>query len=59
MCKMKLYLNNKWTISSSKIKDMKCQSPCTVLSSLLANGIIENPYFEKNELIANEYLQDD
>ena len=59
MHKMKIYLNNEWTISSNKIKDIKCQSPCTVLSSLLANDIIENPYFEKNELIANEYLQND
>lgn len=56
---MRVYLNNHWTICSDKIKEIKCESPCTVLSSLLRNKIIDDPYFGKNELEANKYLQDD
>ena len=59
MYKMKVYLNNQWSICSDKIKEIKCKSPCTVLSSLLGNGIIEDPYFGKNEIEARKYLQDD
>lgn len=56
---MKVYLDNQWKICSNKIKDIECKSPCTVLSSLLGKGIIDNPYFGKNEIEANKYLQDD
>ena len=59
MYKMKVYLDNQWSICSDKIKEIKCKSPCTVLSSLLGNGIIEDPYFGKNEIEARKYLQDD
>lgn len=56
---MKILLDSDWIISSKKIKDIHSKAPCTVLSSLLENGFIKNPYFGKNEIKANAYLQDD
>ena len=56
---MKIFLDNEWKISSKKIKDIYSKAPCTVLSSLLGSGVIENPYFRKNEIVAGEYLEDD
>lgn len=56
---MKLFLDNEWTIRSNIIKEIKSKSPCTVLSSLLENKIIDDPYFGKNEIKANKYLQQD
>ena len=56
---MKIFLDNEWKISSKKIKDIYSKAPCTVLSSLLGSGVIENPYFGKNEIVAGKYLEDD
>ena len=56
---MVIELKNSWTVNSSKIKGLKGVAPCTVLSLLLDNKIIDDPYFGKNELIAREYLYDD
>ena len=56
---MKIFLDNEWKISSKKIKGIYSKAPCTVLSSLLGSGVIENPYFGKNEIVAGEYLEDD
>lgn len=56
---MRIDLNKKWIIKSDKIGELKACSPCTVLSVLLENKIIEDPYFRDNEPKAREYLYED
>ena len=56
---MIIELKDNWIVSSKSIKRLKGSAPCTVLSLLLDNKIIENPYYRCNEKIAREYLFED
>lgn len=56
---MRIELKDNWVISSNKIHNLKGSVPCTVLSSLLENHIIEDPYFRDNEEKARQYLFED
>ena len=46
---MKTSLNGQWTINSSTYKNIKATIPGSVLSALLENKIIEDPYYRMNE----------
>ena len=53
---MKYLINQDWNIISSSGKTYKGNSPCTVLSVLLDNHVIENPYYRDNEKNARQFL---
>ena len=55
---MKYLLNKNWKISY-KGKEFTSDSPCTVLSVLLNNNIINNPYYKDNEETARSFLFED
>ena len=53
---MKYLLNKNWSISSKSTKTYQSDSPCTVLSVLLDNKVIDNPYYRDNEKNARSFL---
>lgn len=55
---MKRLLNKNWTITS-KGKSFKSDAPCTVLRTLLANKIIDDPYYRINEEKVRPVLYED
>ena len=55
---MKYLLNKNWKISY-RGKSYTADSPCTVLSVLLDNKVIEDPYYRCNEEKARSFLYDD
>ena len=55
---MKYLLNKNWKVSCNG-KSYTSDSPCTVLSVLLSNKVIEDPYYRDNEEKARSYLYDD
>lgn len=56
---MKIQLNKNWSIKSNSINPLKGNVPLTVLSALLNNKIIDDPYFRNNEEKTRQYLLDD
>ena len=56
---MKINLNGDWTISSSKQKSIKAKMPGSVLSALLENHLIEDPYYRMNEYEAKKVSYED
>ena len=46
---MKTNLNGEWIINSPKYQNIKAKMPCSVLSALLENNLIEDPYYRMNE----------
>lgn len=46
---MKTYLNGEWVVSSPNYKKIKAKIPGSVLSALLENNLIEDPYYRMNE----------
>ena len=56
---MVIDLKGKWLISGGKIKDLPVSIPGSVISGLLENHLIDNPYYGLNEDKARSYLFDD
>lgn len=56
---MKHSLNQSWKITSDNIEVIAKSSPCSVISLLLENGIIDNPYYRDNESKVLPYLKKD
>ena len=56
---MKHLLNQSWKIASENIEAVSKSFPCSVMSVLLENGIIENPYYRENESKVLPYLKKD
>lgn len=46
---MKVVLNGEWTLNSAQYKDLTATVPGSVLSTLLAHGLIEDPFYGYNE----------
>lgn len=46
---MKTNLNGEWIINSPKYQNIKAKMPGSVLSALLENNLIEDPYYRMNE----------
>ena len=46
---MKTLLNGEWIINSPTYHNIKATMPGSVLSALLENKLIEDPYYRKNE----------
>lgn len=56
---MKTYLNGEWSISSQTYKNIKAKMPGSVLSALLENKLIEDPYYRMNEYEAKKVSFED
>lgn len=56
---MIISLKGKWTINNQDIKDLEVTIPGSVISALIENKIIDNPYFGNNEELARSYLKQD
>ena len=55
---MKITLNGEWRLHSSKYTDLKAMMPGSVLSTLLAHGLIEDPFYRDNEETVRRCLYD-
>ena len=55
---MKIDLNGQWKLSSSQYSDLTATVPGSVLSTLLAHGLIEDPFYGYNEAKARQCLKD-
>ena len=49
---MKYLINKNWIINNKYV----ASTPCTVLSVLLDNKVIDNPYYRDNEKEARSFL---
>ena len=56
---MIINLNKGWILKGNNIPELKMDIPGSVLSCLIKDHIIENPYIDNNEVIARLYLKDD
>ena len=56
---MKIELNGKWRLSSSRYTDLEAVMPGSVLSTLLSHNLIEDPFYGENEAQARQCLKDD
>lgn len=56
---MIISLKGKWSLSSKDIENLEVNIPGSVISALVNNKIIDNPYFGNNEEVARSYLQND
>lgn len=56
---MKLDLCGTWRMNSEKFTDLPAQIPGSVLSNLLVQGLIPDPFYRDNEAAVREYLYDD
>ena len=56
---MKTNLNGEWKISSPTYKNIKATIPGSVLSALLENNLIEDPYYRMNEYEAKKVSFED
>ncbi len=56
---MKLSLAGKWKICSAKCNDLSVTVPGSVLSALLENKLIDDPFVGENEAAARAWLYDD
>ena len=56
---MKLDLCGLWRMNSAKFTDLPATVPGSVLSNLLAQGLIPNPFYRENEAAVRAYLYDD
>ena len=56
---MKTNLNGEWIISSPTYKNIKATMPGSVLSALLENNLIEDPYYRMNEYEAKKISFED
>lgn len=56
---MKVELCGLWRMNSEKFKDIPAQIPGSVLSNLLAQGLIPDPFYRDNEATVRSYLYDD
>lgn len=56
---MRIDLNGSWSLNSPQYSNLTAEIPGSVLSTLLAHGLIEDPYYRDNEAAAREVLMDD
>ena len=56
---MKIDLNGQWSLSSEKYTKLTAQVPGSVLSTLLAHKLIEDPFFRDNRPVVRIVLYDD
>ena len=56
---MKHLLNQSWKISSEGIEVVSKSCPCSVMSALLENKLIDDPYYRDNEAKVLPYLKKD
>ena len=56
---MRIDLNGSWSLNSPQYSNLTAELPGSVLSTLLAHGLIEDPYYRDNEAAAREVLMDD
>ncbi len=56
---MKHLLNQSWKISSEGIEVVSKSCPCSVMSALLENNLIDDPYYRDNEAKVLPYLKKD
>lgn len=56
---MKLDLSGLWRMNCSKFIDLPAQIPGSVLSNLLAQGLIPDPFYRDNEAAVRACLSDD
>lgn len=56
---MIINLNGEWLLSGEKIEELKVIVPGSVITALLDNKVIENPYFGLNEEKTRSYLKSD
>lgn len=55
---MKINLNGTWKLSSSRYTDLDAAVPGSVLSTLLAHELIEDPFYRDNEEKVRQCLKD-
>lgn len=55
---MKIDLNGKWSLSSAKYADLEATVPGSVLSTLLAHKLIEDPFYRDNEEKVRQCLKE-
>ena len=56
---MKIDLNGKWSLCSSKFTNLEATVPGSVLSTLLEHKLIEDPFYRDNEEKVRQYLKED
>lgn len=56
---MKIPLKGQWFLNSPKLTDLPVSVPGSVLTALLENGVIEDPFYKTNEETARAWLYDD
>lgn len=56
---MKYLLKNHWKITEKNGINVFADAPCSVISALLDNKIIEDPYYRLNEAKVQSYLEQD
>lgn len=56
---MKIDLNGSWSLNSHKYTNLTAEIPGSVLSTLLAHNLIEEPFYRDNEAAVREVLMDD
>lgn len=56
---MKYLLSDSWTITNQNGIKVKSDAPCSVISALLDNKLIENPYYRLNEEKVQPLLKED
>ena len=56
---MRTDLCGKWTVEGESFGKLQTEIPGSVLSALIENGIVQDPYFSDNELKVREYLKGD
>lgn len=52
-------LNDNWTMRTERFGALPCSVPCSLYSTLLAHGKIENPYYRENEYISTRLCDED
>ena len=56
---MKIDLNGKWSLSGATYSNLEADVPGSVLSTLLAHNLIEDPFYGENEETVRQSLKDD
>lgn len=56
---MKIDLNGLWSLSSNRYSDLEAKIPGSVLSTLLAHNLIEDPFYRDNESKVRQCLKED
>ncbi|MCD7742090.1 MAG: glycoside hydrolase family 2 protein [Ruminococcus sp.] len=55
----RISLNKNWTLTTERFGSLECEVPCSLYSTLLTHGKIENPYYRENEYISTSLCDDD